>query len=107
MKHPTFLILILFLLIPVTGLANGDDATRNEVAKKLKATALKKLKNKDLNGFCDIFIEMEYGHKYGHVVKVTSTGSSLYCAKVKKFIDKRTRYKYEYPEKIIHLHISS
>ncbi|WP_373943253.1 hypothetical protein L0991_05175 [Vibrio chagasii] len=89
-------------------LAIADDSLINPVAKKIKATVLKDLNKShiELEGYCDLMIEMKHAKGYARIKKVRTSGDSKICKEAKKHLPKRKKFKYSFPEKYIRLHIS-
>ena len=89
-------------------LAISDDFLINPVAKKIKATVLKGLNKSqvELEGYCDLMIEMKHAKGYARIKKVRTSGDSKICKEAKKHLPKRKKFKYSFPEKYIRLHIS-
>ena len=89
-------------------LAISDDSLINPVAKKIKTTVLKGLNKShiELEGYCDLMIEMKHAKGYARIKKVRSSGDSKICKEAKKYLPKRKKFKYSFPEKYIRLHIS-
>ncbi len=89
-------------------LAIADDSLINPVAKKIKTTVLKDLNKSqiELEGYCDLMIEMKHAKGYTRIIKVRTSGDSKICKEAKKHLPKRKKFKYSFPEKYIRLHIS-
>lgn len=89
-------------------LAISDDSLINPVAKKIKTTVLKGLDKShiELEGYCDLMIEMKHAKGYARIKKVRTSGDSKICKEAKKHLPKRKKFKYSFPEKYIRLHIS-
>lgn len=99
---------LVLLLCCLPLLAISDDSLINPVAKKIKTTVLKGLNKShiELEGYCDLMIEMKHAKGYARIKKVRSSGDSKICKEAKKYLPKRKKFKYSFPEKYIRLHIS-
>ncbi|WP_260258489.1 hypothetical protein [Vibrio intestinalis] len=94
------------LILLCSGSVLSDDATRNKVAKKLKHKIELKLKKySNLSGFCDLYIEMKHRKSKAVVVSIKGNGDYQVCKVSKKAIKVGSSYQYQYPEKLIRLHI--
>lgn len=100
-----YLAILLCFLSPLT---LSDDSLINPVAKKIKVTLLKGLNKSsaDLEGYCDLMIEMKHAKGYARIKKVKTSGDSKICKEAKKHLPKRKKFKYSFPEKYIRLHIA-
>ncbi|MDA0153767.1 hypothetical protein OH460_15720 [Vibrio sp. Makdt] len=100
-----YLVILLCFLSPLT---LSDDALINPVAKKIKRSVLKGLSKShiELEGYCDLMIEMKHAKGYARIKKVRTSGDSKICKEAKKYLPKRKKFKYSFPEKYIRLHIS-
>lgn len=100
-----YLAILLCFLSPLT---LSDDSLINPVAKKIKVTLLKGLNKSsaDLEGYCDLMIEMKHAKGYARIKKVKTSGDSKVCKEAKKHLPKRKKFKYSFPEKYIRLHIA-
>jgi len=104
MKYPIFLsILLIFPLSTV----NADDSERNPIAKQIKKQIIQHISNKDIKGFCDVFIELSHSKNIATVKRVTGTGDYRVCKASKKAIKKGKQYKYRTPEKYLRIHIAN
>ncbi|MFV8461636.1 hypothetical protein ACNO7T_10815 [Vibrio campbellii] len=99
---------LVLLLCCLPLLAISDDSLINPVAKKIKTTVLKGLNKSqiELEGYCDLMIEMKHAKGYARIKKVRTSGDSKICKEAKKHLPKRKKFKYSFPEKYIRLHIS-
>ena len=99
---------LVLLLCCLPLLAISDDSLINPVAKKIKATVLKGLNKSqiELEGYCDLMIEMKHAKGYTRIKKVRTSGDSKICKEAKKHLPKRKKFKYSFPEKYIRLQIS-
>lgn len=99
---------LVFLLCFLPSFAISDDSLINPVAKKIKTSVLKGLNksNVELEGYCDLMIEMKHGKGYARIKKVRTSGDSKICKEAKKHLPTRKKFKYSFPEKYIRLHIS-
>ena len=99
---------LVLLLCCLPLLAISDDSLINPVAKKIKATVLKGLNKSqvELEGYCDLMIEMKHAKGYARIKKVRTSGDSKICKEAKKHLPKRKKFKYSFPEKYIRLQIS-
>ena len=99
---------LVLLLCCLPLLAISDDSLINPVAKKIKTTVLKGLDKShiQLEGYCDLMIEMKHAKGYARIKKVRTSGDSKICKEAKKHLPKRKKFKYSFPEKYIRLHIS-
>lgn len=102
MRYPLLLLCCLSLM------AFSDDSLINPVAKKIKTSVLKGLNQShiELEGYCDLMIEMKHAKGYARIKKVKTSGDSKICKAAKKHLPKRKKFKYSFPEKYIRLHIS-
>ncbi len=99
---------LVLLLCCLPLLAISDDSLINPIAKKIKTTVLKGLNKSqiELEGYCDLMIEMKHAKGYARIKKVRTSGDSKICKEAKKHLPKRKKFKYSFPEKYIRLHIS-
>ena len=99
---------LVLLLCCLPLLAISDDSLINPVAKKIKTTVLKGLNKSqiELEGYCDLMIEMKHAKGYTRIKKVRTSGDSKICKEAKKHLPKRKKFKYSFPEKYIRLQIS-
>lgn len=97
---------LLLCCLPLFAIA--DDSLINPVAKKIKTTVLKGLDKShiELEGYCDLMIEMKHAKGYARIKKVRTSGDSKICKEAKKHLPKRKKFKYSFLEKYIRLHIS-
>ena len=87
----------------------SDDSLINPVAKKIKTSVLKGLNKShiELEGYCDLMIEMKHAKGYTLIKKVRTSGDSKICKEAKKHLPKRKKFKYiAFLRKYIRLHIS-
>ncbi|MFL7033320.1 hypothetical protein BCS71_08120 [Vibrio lentus] len=84
-----------------------DDALINPVAKKIKSSILKGMKKSsiELEGYCDLMIEMRHSNGYARIKKVRTSGDSRVCKQARKHLPDNRKFKYSFPEKYIRLHI--
>ncbi|MGL6171531.1 MAG: hypothetical protein ACRC1S_06535 [Vibrio sp.] len=90
--------------------AQADDAELNRVAKKIKTQIEKSMKKSKprSNGYCDVFIDLDYSHtKQAVVKKVTTRGDDQICQVAKKTIKIDSQYTYDWPERQLRIHIST
>lgn len=101
-----YLILLLFFSSPVVF---PDDALVNPVAKKIKATVMKGLKksNVEIDGYCDLMIEMKHSKGYTKIKRVRTSGDSKACRQAKQHLPTKKKFKYSFLEKYIRLHITN
>lgn len=99
-------LVFLFYFLPLHALT--DDALVNPVAKKIKATVIKGFNksNVEVEGYCDLMIEMKHSKGYARIKKVRASGDSTACKHAKKYLPKKKKFKYSFPEKFIRLHIT-
>ncbi|MCG9691751.1 hypothetical protein L1D55_08305 [Vibrio sp. Isolate22] len=99
-------LVLLLCFLPL--LVISDDSLINPVAKKIKTTVLKGLNKSqiELEGYCDLMIEMKHAKGYARIKKVRTSGDSKICKEAKKHLPKRKKFEYSFPEKYIRLHIS-
>ena len=100
-----YLVILSCFLSP---LSLSDDSLINPVAKKIKTTVLKGLNKShiELEGYCDLMIEMKHAKGYARIKKVKTSGYSKICKAAKEYLPKRKKFKYSFHEKYIRLHIS-
>ena len=103
MKLHLFIFLTLFSASSIA----IDDADHNSIAKKLKQRVAKELSKQELEGYCDLFIELSHDERYAKVKKVRGTGDHKVCKVGKKVIKRGQRFKYQQPEKYIRIHVTS
>ncbi|PFG56164.1 hypothetical protein ATG66_2490 [Vibrio sp. ES.051] len=101
--------LMILFFVSTSSIALADDAETNPLAKKIKTKLQRKVSNKfdDYQGYCDVMIEMEHKSKKAAIKRVTSNGDKKVCRYVKSNLKVGKRYRYNFPEKYIRLHISS
>lgn len=99
--------LLIFLTLFSASSVAIDDAERNSIAKKLKQRVVKELSKQELEGYCDLFIELSHDDRYAKVKKVRGTGDHKVCQVGKKVIKRGQRFKYQQPEKYIRIHVTS
>ncbi|MDC5855929.1 hypothetical protein [Vibrio europaeus] len=97
----------IFLLFLLSLPAVADDAESNPLAQKLKVIIQKQISNKDLHGYCDLFIEMIHQDSVAIVKRVSSTGDYQLCKSSIKSLRIGQRFTYVVPEKYIRLHIEN
>ncbi|ELJ8755459.1 TPA: hypothetical protein ACGG73_001485 [Vibrio cholerae] len=88
----------------------ADDADLNRVAKKIKTQIEKSIKKskKPLEGYCDVFVDLDYTHPKNTVVKKVSTlGDNELCFIAKKTIKVGNKYAYDWPERYIRVQVVS
>lgn len=101
-------ILLFSVSLLVVPSALSDDALVNPVAFQIKKKVTKHLDKKapDLDGFCDLMIEMRHSKSHARVHKVTTSGDSKICKISKKVVIKGDKYRFSTIEKYIRIHIS-
>ncbi|MFA0077861.1 hypothetical protein AB4427_06860 [Vibrio artabrorum] len=99
---------LVFLFYFLSSVVVSDDALINPVAQKIKASIIKGLNkdNVELNGYCDLMIEMRHSKGYAKIKNVRASGDSKACKHAKNYLPKRKKYKYSFPEKYIRLHLT-
>ena len=100
---------LVFLLCFTSPSVHADDALINPVAKKIKSSILKGMKKSsvELEGYCDLMIEMRHSKGYARIKKVRTSGDSRVCKQAQKNLPYNRKFKYSFPEKYIRLHIKS
>lgn len=109
MKFLRRVILSIFLTI-FSQSTIADDADLNRVAKKIKTQIEKSIKKskKPLEGYCDVFVDLDYTHPKNAVVKKVSTlGDNELCFIAKKTINVGNKYAYDWPERYIRVQVVS
>ncbi len=105
MKFLRRVILSIFLTI-FSQSTLADDADLNRVAKKIKTQIEKSIKT--LEGYCDVFVDLDYTHPKNAVVKKVSTlGDNELCFIAKKTIKVGNKYAYDWPERYIRVQVVS
>ncbi|KAB0286939.1 hypothetical protein F2P58_20105 [Vibrio fortis] len=98
--------LLIFFLFSHVSIA--DDALVNPVAKKIKSQVIKTLNAKghgELDGFCDLMLEMKHSKAFTKVHRVRTHGDAKLCKLAKKAVPKK-QYRYQSYEKFIRIQIS-
>ena len=98
----------LLILLVISQASIADDALINPVAKKLKSQVIKTLNakgNSDLNGFCDLMLEMTHSKAFTKVHRVKTHGDAKLCKLAKKAVPKK-QYRYQSYEKFIRIQIT-
>jgi predicted secreted protein len=98
----------LLILLVISQASLADDALINPVAKKIKSQVIKTLNakgNSDLNGFCDLMLEMRHSKAFTKVHRVKTHGDAKLCKLAKKAVPK-TQYRYQSYEKFIRIQIT-
>ena len=96
------------MLLVISQASIADDALINPVAKKLKSQVIKTLNakgNSDLNGFCDLMLEMRHSKAFTKVHRVKTHGDAKLCKLAKKAVPKK-QYRYQSYEKFIRIQIT-
>ena len=77
---------LVFLLCFTSPSVLADDALINPVAKKIKSSILKGMKKSsvELEGYCDLMIEMRHSKGYARIKKVRTSGDSRVCKQAEK-----------------------
>ncbi|WP_117235469.1 hypothetical protein [Vibrio maerlii] len=101
------MISILILLFPMGSYAHQDDADWNKVAKKIKKQVIKKTKTYKGRGHCDLMIHMEHQEEYAIIKRARYTGERNLCKLSLSAVKVGKRYRYDVPEKMIRIHITS
>jgi hypothetical protein len=80
---------LVFLLCFLPSFVISDDSLINPVAKKIKTTVLKGLNRSqvELEGYCDLMIEMKHAKGYAQIKKVRTSGDGKICKAAKKHFD--------------------
>ena len=101
-----YLVFLLCFLSPTDALS--DDSLINPVAKKIKTTVIKGLNKShvDMNGYCDLMIEMKHSKGYTRIKNVRTSGDSKVCKQAKKHLPKSKKFKYSFPEKYIRIQVT-
>ena len=88
MKH------LVFLLCFMSPSILADDAIINPVAKKIKSSILKGMKKSsiELEGYCDLMIEMRHSNGYARIKKVRTSGDSRVCKQAQTAIVPAVQY---------------
>ncbi|WP_261881542.1 hypothetical protein [Vibrio pelagius] len=97
-------LLILFLFCQSS---IADDALVKPVAKKIKSQIIKTLNAKgynELDGFCDLMLEMRHNKAFTKVHRVRTHGDPKLCKVAKKAVPKK-QYRYKNYEKLIRIQI--
>ncbi|RTZ16876.1 hypothetical protein EJ063_08805 [Vibrio aquaticus] len=102
MKHNLFLWAML-ISMPTY----ADDSEHNPLARKLKSSIQKQISDKKLEGYCDLFIELDYSNTKAVVKRVSGIGDHKVCKASKKLVHKGRAHKYTVTEKYIRLHIEN
>lgn len=98
--------LVLFLVCLLAApTACADDAETNPIAKTLKQKLLKSIKNSQLTGYCDVYVEMTHTESMAIVKRVTTSGDYRLCKLSQSKVRLGQQFKFRYPEKYIRLHI--
>ncbi|WP_261904040.1 hypothetical protein [Vibrio fortis] len=98
----------LLILLVISQASIADDALVNPVAKKIKSQVIKTLNAKgssDLNGFCDLMLEMRHSKALTKVHRVKTHGDAKLCKLAKKAVPKK-QYRYQSYEKFIRIQIT-
>ena len=98
----------LMMLLVISQASIADDALINPVAKKIKSQVIKTLNtkgNSDLNGFCDLMLEMRHSKAFTKVHRVKTQGDAKLCKLAKKAVPKK-QYRYQNYEKFIRIQIT-
>ncbi|MCG9544789.1 hypothetical protein L1D37_13540 [Vibrio sp. Isolate33] len=100
-----YLVFLLYFLSSAAALS--DDSLINPVAKKIKDTVIKGLNKShvDMNGYCDLMIEMKHSKGYTRIKNVRTSGDSKVCKQAKKHLPKKKKFKYSFPEKYIRIQV--
>ncbi|WP_299695736.1 hypothetical protein [uncultured Vibrio sp.] len=99
---------LIFLLHFAPLMVFADDSLVNPVAKKIKASVIKGLNKSsiEVEGYCDLMIEMRHSKGYAKIKMVKVSGDSKVCRYAKKHLPKGKKFKYSFPEKFIRIHIT-
>ncbi|AMG04510.1 hypothetical protein [Vibrio mimicus] len=103
-----YLFTICTIAIVCSHSAVADDAELNRVAKKIKTQIEKSMKKskEPLNGYCDVFIDIDYSHEKKAIIKKVSTlGDHEICLVAKKTIKIGKQYAYDWPERYLRIHV--
>ncbi|WP_435246963.1 hypothetical protein ACMAZD_08905 [Vibrio sp. nBUS_14] len=100
---------LVFLLCFTSPSVLSDDALINPVAKTIKSSILKGMNKSsiELEGYCDLMIEMRHSKGYARIKKVRTSGDSRVCKQAQKNLPDNRKFKYSFPEKYIRLQIKS
>lgn len=101
-------LVIVILILSQATLA--DDAETNRVAKKIKTQIEKSMKKhkQPVNGYCDVFVDLDYTHpKHAVVKKVSTLGDHEICIIAKKIIKVGKQYRYDWPERYLRIQLVS
>ncbi|WP_001256479.1 hypothetical protein [Vibrio sp. RC586] len=107
-SHNLATLFIIFFLCSHSAIA--DDAELNRVAKKIKNQIEKSIKKnkKPLEGYCDVFIDMDYSNENQAIIKKVSTlGDHELCLVAKKAVKIGKQYSYDWPERYLRIHITA
>ncbi|NVN83215.1 MULTISPECIES: hypothetical protein [unclassified Vibrio] len=101
-----YLVFLLCFLSPTAALS--DDSLINPVAKKIKTTIIKGLNKShvDMNGYCDLMIEMKHSKGSTRIKNVRTSGDSKVCKQAKKHLPRNKKFKYSFPEKYIRIQVT-
>lgn len=103
----TFFVVVSCLFL--TTAAYADDSQRNKIAAKLKKSAQAKVAkaHSHYQGYCDLVVYLKHSEKYAIIEKVSGTGDTRICLTAKKAIKVGAKFRYQVPEKILIIHVSS
>ncbi len=106
MKKLSSILLLSTLLLPSMSIA--DDSSGNKVAAYIKGRLIAEIRAyyQGSSGFCDVMIKMDHKNAYAIIKRVSTTGDSKLCGFIKTRLKKGSKYRYDYPEKLIQIHIS-
>lgn len=88
----------------------ADDAETNMVAKQIKnkvTKSIKRLNGDAYEGYCDLMIEMRHKGRVAIIHRISSSGDYKLCKASKRSLKKGLRFKYEYKEKFVRIHITN
>ncbi|WP_423840468.1 hypothetical protein ONE56_06680 [Vibrio mytili] len=96
-------------LVSLSFPALSDDAETNPLARKIKKQLQSKVSGRfdGYHGYCDVMIEMEHKGSKARIKRVSGTGDKKVCQYVKSNLKLGKRFRYQFPEKYIRLHIST
>ncbi|MEE3876766.1 hypothetical protein [Vibrio sp. YYF0003] len=106
MKKLSSILLLSALALP--SMAYADDSSGNKVAATIKENLIRSIRyNYEGNsGFCDVMVKMDHVKHYAIIKRVSTTGDGKLCRFIKTRLKKGSKYRYDHPEKLIHIHIS-
>ncbi|EJC1076383.1 hypothetical protein Q6U62_000270 [Vibrio parahaemolyticus] len=101
-------IILILSALALLNIAVADDSAGNKVAAEIKYNLIRSIRyNYDGgSGFCDVMVKMDHKNAYATVKRVSTTGDGKLCRFIKTRLKKGSKYRYDHPEKLIHIHIS-